>query len=59
MRFELLARYKLRQKLHAEAESFLGKMAERTGTLWEHNDTRASCCHAFAAHILVCLHAAD
>ena len=59
MRFELLARYKLRQKLHAEAESFLGKMAERTSTLWEHNDTRASCCHAFAAHILVCLQALD
>ena len=59
MRFELLARYQLRQKLHAEAESFLAKMAERTSTLWEHNDTRASCCHAFAAHILVCLQAID
>jgi len=58
MRFELLARYQLRKKLHSEAASFLGKMAERTGTLWEHHDTRASCCHAFAAHILVCLHAA-
>ena len=24
-------------------------MAEKTGTLWEHNDPRASCCHGFAA----------
>ena len=24
-------------------------MADRTGTLWEHLDTRASCCHGFAA----------
>jgi alpha-L-rhamnosidase len=26
-------------------------MADRTGTLWEHRDTRASCNHGFASHI--------
>jgi alpha-L-rhamnosidase len=24
-------------------------MAEKTGTLWEHLDTRASCCHGFSS----------
>ena len=57
MRFELLARHNHRDRLIAEAESYLATMAKKTGTLWEHNDTRASCCHAFAAHILVCLEA--
>lgn len=57
MRFELLARQNQRELLVAEAQSFLATMAQRTGTLWEHKDTRASCCHAFAAHILVCLQA--
>ena len=26
-------------------------MAERTGTLWEHDAPSASCCHGFASHI--------
>lgn len=34
---------------------FLG-MAERTGTLWEHCDERASCNHGFASHICVHLY---
>ncbi len=57
LRFDLLAHHKQRDRLIAEAESYLSTMAKKTGTLWEHNDTRASCCHAFAAHILFCLHA--
>ena len=24
-------------------------MAEKTGTLWEHNSPQASCCHGFAS----------
>jgi alpha-L-rhamnosidase len=28
-------------------------MADKTGTLWEHADTYASCNHGFASHILV------
>lgn len=59
MRFELLARHKCRDLLTAEAKAYLGPMADLTGTLWEHNDTRASCCHAFAANVLHCLDAAD
>lgn len=56
LRFELLARNH-RGDLLREAKAYLGPMADLTGTLWEHNDPRASCCHAFAAHILASLHA--
>lgn len=55
LRFELLSRCGHMDLLRDEAGTYLGPMADLTGTLWEHNDTRASCCHAFAAHILNCL----
>ena len=57
LRFELLARNHCGDLLREEAKAYLGPMANLTGTLWEHNDARASCCHAFAAHILNSLHA--
>ena len=28
-------------------------MAEKTGTLWEHDSPKASCCHCFASAIAV------
>ena len=34
-----------------EANEAAFKMARRTGTLWEHDDTRASCNHGFASHV--------
>ncbi len=51
VRLELLARAGLvRQILDESVDYHLG-MAERTGTLWEHVDERASCNHGFASHL--------
>ena len=38
-----------------EIRGYFSKMADITGTLWEHDDTRASCCHGFASYISVLL----
>jgi alpha-L-rhamnosidase len=51
LRFELLHRRGLREQMLHEALDFYLPMAERTGTLWEHHDTSASCCHGFASAI--------
>ncbi len=32
-----------------ELRDYFLYMADRTGTLWEHTDPRASCCHGFAS----------
>ncbi|HPA16971.1 MAG TPA: hypothetical protein PLU30_04440 [Verrucomicrobiae bacterium] len=51
LRLELLSRAGLvRQILDESVDYHLG-MAERTGTLWEHVDERASCDHGFASHL--------
>lgn len=51
VRLELLSRAGLvRQILDESVDYHLG-MAERTGTLWEHTDERASCNHGFASHL--------
>ena len=47
-RLELLSRAGRSGQILSETRDFFLKMAERTGTLWEHLDTRASCCHGFA-----------
>jgi len=39
-----------------ELADFFLYMAERTGTLWEHTGTSASCNHGFASHIAHCLY---
>ncbi|MCQ2377893.1 MAG: hypothetical protein MJ016_01615 [Victivallaceae bacterium] len=39
-----------KQALDEISASFIG-MAEKTGTLWEHDDARASCCHGIASFI--------
>ena len=41
----------------AEAEAYFTKMANATGTLWEHSRPNASCCHGFASYIAVLLEA--
>jgi alpha-L-rhamnosidase len=50
LRFELLSRYGRNQQILGEALGYWLYMAERTGTLWEHDSPEASCCHGFASH---------
>lgn len=50
MRFDLLMRAGRGEQLLAECMELFGGMAERTGTLWEHNGALASCCHGFASY---------
>ena len=52
LRLELLSRYGSCQQLIDESRKYLLHMAERTGTLWENIDTRASLDHGFASHIV-------
>ncbi len=44
------------QLLH-EIRGFFLPMAELTGTLWEHMNPGASCCHGFASHVVYWLRA--
>ena len=48
-RLDLLSRAGRSSQILQEVRGWFLYMAERTGTLWEHLDTRASCCHGFAA----------
>lgn len=50
LRFELLSRAGLAQQILDEALGYWLYMAERTGTLWEHDAPQASCNHGFASH---------
>ena len=50
LRMELLSRYGQGQQVVDESAELLLYMAERTGTLWEHVDVRASCNQGFASH---------
>ncbi|REE86492.1 alpha-L-rhamnosidase [Paenibacillus taihuensis] len=52
LRMELLSQLGLAKQLIAEIKAFFSVMAERTGTLWEHNRTTASCNHGFASHVV-------
>lgn len=53
LRLELLSRAGLVRQVLEETVGYFSKMADRTGTLWEHDDMRASCCHGFASHLAV------
>ena len=58
LRIELLSRYNEQAQVVEECVPYWMSMAEKTGTLWGHNDTRASCNHGFAshaAHVLISL----
>lgn len=48
-RMELLSRAGRSAQILQEVRGWFLYMAQRTGTLWENLDTRASCCHGFAA----------
>lgn len=50
MRIDLLMRMGKRERVLEECFRCFGKMAERTGTLWENNDISASCDHGFASY---------
>ncbi|MCF7863435.1 MAG: hypothetical protein K9L89_01440, partial [Kiritimatiellales bacterium] len=56
LRMELLSRHGEAARLMDEIKGYFIGMAQTTGTLWEHNDTRASCNHGFASHICVHLY---
>ena len=52
LRLELLYRAGLFGSLRREIAGYFASMAERTGTLWEHDSPTASCCHGFASHVV-------
>lgn len=51
LRLDLLDRHGLRDELYNNIKGYFEYMADRTGTLWEHVDTYASCNHGFASHV--------
>lgn len=52
LRLELLFLNGQVDTLLTDLQVYFQPMAERTGTLWEHNMPSASCCHGFASHVL-------
>lgn len=55
LRLELLDRAGEFRKVEENIRDYFITMAEKTGTLWEHNQETASCNHGFASHILIWL----
>lgn len=51
LRLMLLAQEERTPQLLEEIKGYFGYMAERTGTLWEHVGTTASCNHGFASYV--------
>ena len=51
LRMDILSRYGLQVQLLGEIQEYFFKMAEQTGTLWEHMGTQASCNHGFASYL--------
>lgn len=51
LRLDLLRQYGEQAALREEIAAYFGKMAEATGTLWEHDSPTASCCHGFASYV--------
>lgn len=52
LRLELLYRYGYYDLLIENIKGYFYHMAESTGTLWEHDNQSASCCHGFASHVI-------
>ncbi len=52
LRLDLLYRYGYKGLVLQNIEGYFLKMAKKTGTLWEHDRTHASLCHAFASHVV-------
>lgn len=53
LRLELLSQAGFHEQVLRETTGYFKKMADLTGTLWEHDNTHASCCHGFASYINV------
>lgn len=52
LRLDLLYRYGYRDLVAENIEGYFTKMADATGTLWEHDRTHASLNHGFASHVV-------
>ena len=52
MRLELLMKYGYWDECRSNICDFFKSMAEKTGTLWEHKQDYASCCHGFASYVI-------
>lgn len=52
LRLELLYRAGLTDRLVKNIDGYFTYMAQKTGTLWEHDGDMASCDHGFASHVL-------
>jgi alpha-L-rhamnosidase len=51
MRMDLLSRYGLQSQMVMEIQEYFFYMADKTGTLWENDNSGASCNHGFASYI--------
>lgn len=51
LRLDILAREKEYSRLMQEIKGYFSMMARQTGTLWEHDSPKASCCHGFASYV--------
>ena len=56
LRLECLSREGLAKDILDETKDYFDYMAKRTGTLWEHDKTTASCNHGFASHVAITLY---
>lgn len=52
LRLELLLLFGHREQLISDIKDCFLDMAEKTGTLWEHNKISASCNHGFASYVI-------
>lgn len=52
LRIEMLSQNMRTNQVLQETRDFFAYMADRTGTLWEHDGAFASCNHGFASHII-------
>ena len=55
LRLDFMMRIGEYEKAQENILGFFGYMAERTGTLWEHIGTTASCNHGFASYVITWL----
>ena len=51
LRLDMLRKNGMQMRVEDEIKGYFENMADMTGTLWEHDSTKASCCHGFASHI--------
>ena len=52
LRIDCLLQYGYEDKVLDNIKGYFYKMAEKTGTLWEHDSTEASCDHGFASYVI-------